>query len=181
MNPVRVEIAGGLSVKTFTRFAEAISRELGIKMPDSKLQMVQGRLLSRVRELRLASLDEYCEYLFHSPSGEAERVHFVNAVTTNKTDFFREPEHFEYLARTALPSLGHGGGRSAPNRIKVWSAGCSSGEEPYTLAMVLSEYTWQERGLDFADCVLSVVKKFPARVDRPACWSLKRVRRKGDS
>jgi chemotaxis protein methyltransferase CheR len=159
MNPERVEISSGLSAKTFARFAEVISRELGIKMPDSKLHLVQGRLLSRVRELGLASLDEYCEYLFHSPSGEAERVHFVNAVTTNKTDFFREPAHFDYLARTALPSLGHGGGRSAPNRIKVWSAGCSSGEEPYTLAMVLSEYTRQERGLDFAVLATDVSTK----------------------
>ncbi len=135
-----------LSPRSFARFADYITTELGIKMPESKLTMVQSRLLRRVRELNLESVEQYSEYFFNSAHAE-EREHFINAITTNKTDFFREPEHFEYLVHRALASLP----LSAPGRVlKVWSAGCSSGEEPYTLAMVLSEYTRQRLGLDFA-------------------------------
>lgn len=148
MSSESTAMADRLSPESFTRLAHVISTELGIKMPESKLPLVQSRLLRRVRELRLASLEDYCEYLFHSPSAGEERIHFVNAITTNKTDFFREPSHFDYLVGTALPSLVPKEGRPG-RRVAVWSAGCSSGEEPYTLAMVLSEYTRQARGLDF--------------------------------
>lgn len=135
-----------LSPETFARFARFITGEIGIKMPESKLTMVQSRLLRRVRDLRLNSVEQYSEYFFTS-SNAAEREHFINAITTNKTDFFREPEHFDYLTRVALPSLAPG---SPGERTKVWSAGCSSGEEPYTLAMVLKEYAAEHTGFDFA-------------------------------
>lgn len=124
-----------LSQAGFTRLAQFITAELGIKMPEQKLTMVESRLLRRVRELGLKSLDEYASYFFDAPAAE-ERDHLINSITTNKTDFFREPGHFEYLTGVAIPSLGKRPG--AP--LKVWSAGCSSGEEVYTLAMVLSEY-----------------------------------------
>jgi chemotaxis protein methyltransferase CheR len=138
-----------LSPKAFARFAEFITGELGIKMPESKLTMVQSRLLRRVRELRLSSIDQYGEYFFNSSNAE-EREQFINAITTNKTDFFREPEHFEFLTRTALPSLGYDGSRASGGRLKVWCAGCSSGEEAYTLAIVLSEFALQRPGFSFA-------------------------------
>jgi chemotaxis protein methyltransferase CheR len=78
---------------------------------------------------------------------EEELVHLINVITTNKTDFFREPAHFQYLVREALPEmLRHSSGRRT---ITVWSAGCSSGEEPYTLAMVLREFVAEQRGIDF--------------------------------
>jgi len=136
-----------LSHKTFARFAEFITSELGIKMPESKLTMVQSRLLRRVRELQLKSVEQYSEYFFTSANAE-ERDHFINAITTNKTDFFREAEHFDFLTRVVLPSLSRPAGRGS--RVTVWSAGCSSGEEPYTLAMVLSEYALAQPGFDFA-------------------------------
>jgi hypothetical protein len=79
-----------LSPASFARLARFITAELGIKMPDSKLTMLQSRLLRRVRELRMHSLEEYSKYFFDSSHGE-EREHFINAITTNKTDFFREP------------------------------------------------------------------------------------------
>lgn len=138
-----------LSPETFTRLARFITCELGIKMPDSKLTMVQSRLLRRARELRLNSVQEYSEYFFAASNAE-EREQFINAITTNKTDFFREPEHFDYLVRTALPSLGREAASGLDSRLKVWSAGCSSGEEPYTLAMVLKEYALQHSGFNFA-------------------------------
>jgi chemotaxis protein methyltransferase CheR len=138
-----------LSPRTFARFAQFITGELGIKMPESKLSMVQSRLLRRVRELQLNSVEQYSEYFFTS-SNAHEREHFINAITTNKTDFFREAEHFDFLSRIALPSLSRSAGDRPGSRLKVWSAGCSSGEEPYTLAMVLSEYELQHPGFDFA-------------------------------
>jgi len=137
-----------LSQKSFDRFAAYVTGELGIQMPPTKLTMVQSRLLRRARELNLDSIDEYGDYFFSSESAE-ERQYLINAITTNKTDFFREPQHFDYLVKVALPKLraGPDGGRF---RLNVWSAACSSGEEAYTLAMVLAEYGERNGGLDFA-------------------------------
>jgi chemotaxis protein methyltransferase CheR len=146
-----------LSAESFARLASYITSELGIKMPEAKVTMVQSRLLRRVRELRLASLDQYAEYFF-ADSHKEEREHFINAVTTNKTDFFREPEHFHYLRETVLPACTRDG-RRAGKRFQVWSAGCSSGEEPYTLAMVLSEYARRQSGFDFAILATDVSTK----------------------
>jgi chemotaxis protein methyltransferase CheR len=135
------------------RFFKFITEELGIKMSDAKLPMLQSRLQRRLRVLGLATLEEYHERLFNSADAEDERIHFINAITTNKTDFFREPQHFDYLVRTALPDLDTDGGKSSaarPWRLNLWCAGCSSGEEPYTLAMVLSEFAEHRRGFDFS-------------------------------
>jgi chemotaxis protein methyltransferase CheR len=90
---------------------------------------------------------EYCDYLFSSAGQNMERVELFDAVTTNKTDFFREANHFDYLATTALPQWIQGphAGRS----FRIWSAGCSSGEEPYTMAMALSEFAEQHRSARF--------------------------------
>jgi chemotaxis protein methyltransferase CheR len=123
-----------ISPRSFHRLAQFVNSELGIKMPESKLPLVQSRLLRRVRELGLASIDDYCEHLFSPGGAESERVHFIDAITTNKTDFFREPQHFRVLTGKVLPLF------DAEPRIAVWSAACSSGEEPYTLAMILCEY-----------------------------------------
>jgi chemotaxis protein methyltransferase CheR len=132
-----------ISARSFDRLAQYITGELGIQMPPTKVSLIQSRLLRRVRHLGLASLDDYCDHFFSDSAGQEERVHFVNAITTNKTDFFREPQHFNYLTQTALPTL------AAEHRLAVWSAACSSGEEPYTLAMVLSEYGAARPGFDF--------------------------------
>ncbi|MFN7996743.1 MAG: CheR family methyltransferase [Bryobacteraceae bacterium] len=137
-----------LSRAGFVRLAEFITGELGIKMPDCKLTMVQSRLLRRVRELCLQSVDEYADYFLAAPHG-SEREYLINAITTNKTDFFREPDHFSFLTESVLPAyLAANSGWC--NRFRVWSAGCSSGEEPYTLAMVLGEYQNCQPGFDFA-------------------------------
>jgi chemotaxis protein methyltransferase CheR len=136
-----------LSAEAFARFATFITEELGIKMPDSKLSMVRSRLTRRVRELNLDSLDGYADYLFQSPDAQAERTEFIDAITTNKTDFFREPQHYSYLTGTVLPAFHRGGNGS---QFRVWSAGCSSGEEAYTLAMLLSEHRSRTPGFEFA-------------------------------
>jgi chemotaxis protein methyltransferase CheR len=130
-----------LSPASFARFARYVTDELGIKMPESKFTLVQSRLLRRVRDLGLQSIEQYGEYFFAS-SNEEEREHFINAITTNKTDFFREPQHFEYLRNVVLPAV-------SGSPFKAWSAGCSSGEEPWTLAMELAEYASRHAPFDF--------------------------------
>ncbi len=119
---------------------EAVRKTLyelaGISLNDGKSDLVYGRLARRLRSLRMTSFSEYLGYI-HSASGEDEIVHFINALTTNLTAFFREPHHFEFLTDTALPEtmLRH----RSDHRIRLWSAGCSTGEEPYSIAMILSE------------------------------------------
>lgn len=100
--------------------------------------MLELRIKRRLKALNLTSFREYCHYLFEEQGQKEEMVHFIDVVTTNKTDFFREPEHFRFLAQRALPELVAREG--CEREIVVWSAGCSTGEEPYTLAMVLTEF-----------------------------------------
>ncbi len=97
----------------------------------------------RLRSLGMSSFSEYCRYLFSSSGRDAERIHIIDVVTTNKTDFFREPGHFDYLARIAVPELLERYGAGRKQVFTAWSAGCSTGEEPYTLAIVLSEIALQ--------------------------------------
>jgi chemotaxis protein methyltransferase CheR len=123
-----------LDLATFNRLASFIYDYAGIKMPANKVTMLEGRLRRRLRDTGIDTFREYCEFLF-SPAGEDERVHFIDAVTTNKTDFFREPQHFEILTKRVLPEFAREGHRD----IRVWSSACSTGAEPYTLAMVLEE------------------------------------------
>jgi len=137
-----------LSPGSFARLAHFITGELGIRMPESKLTMVESRLLRRVRDLGMQSVEQYAEHFFASSSRE-EREHLINAITTNKTDFFREPQHFAFLRDVVLPEMTRAANRRTI-RLKAWSAGCSSGEEPYTLAMVLAEYASRFPGFDFA-------------------------------
>ena len=119
---------------------EFIKNELGIKMPPTKVPMLCSRLQKRIRSLNLANIDEYQEYLFKAPGGRQELVEFVDAVTTNKTDFYREPSHFEHLVQHALAEIVALPDRDARAPLKVWCAGCSTGEEPYTIAMLLAEH-----------------------------------------
>lgn len=124
-----------LSDKDFVAFSEFIYNEFGIKMPPIKKVMLQGRLLKRIRELNMQSYSEYKKYFFSEEGQKKEIFNFLNVVTTNKTDFFREPVHFDFLRSEILPDYGN-----ANRSLKVWSAGCSSGEELYTISIVLNEF-----------------------------------------
>ncbi len=135
-----------MSSQEFDRLSEFIIEHCGIKMPPAMKFMLESRLQKRLRTLGMASFREYCEFLFDSPEGEHELVNMIDAVTTNKTDFFREPVHFQYLTETAVPEFLAESAASGGNKFVVWSAGCSTGEEPYTLAIVLSEFASQHPG-----------------------------------
>ncbi len=144
-----VFLRAGLSQELFSRLSDFIYRESGIKMPLTKKTMLEARLQKRLRSMGLTSYDEYCSYLF-SPEGIAnELVHMIDVVTTNKTDFFREAQHFEYLIEHVLPSLVQSRGAGIRRPFMAWSAACSSGEEPYTLAMVLDQFSRRARGFTF--------------------------------
>lgn len=133
----------------FTRLSELIYSITGIKLPPAKKVMLEGRLRKRMHALKMRSLDQYTEYIFNTAPSSPEYVHMINAVTTNKTDFFREPEHFHYLTEAVLPELVRIQGLGTRKRLVIWSAGCSSGEEPYTLAMVLKEFGSQYPRFNF--------------------------------
>ncbi len=127
-----------LSEKDFQVFSQFIYSEYGIKMPPIKRIMLQGRLLKRIRELQMSSYSEYKDYFFSKEGQDKELLQFLNVVTTNKTDFFREPVHFNFMNDVVLTAFKNNGINGQP--IKIWSAGCSSGEEPYTISIILNEY-----------------------------------------
>ena len=130
------------SEKDFKYIRDLIMDHTGIVLADHKVDMVYGRLTRRLRELNLESFDSYLSTLEHD---EQELVHFVNALTTNLTAFFREPHHFEFLASKLLPKILK---NKASKRLRIWSAGCSSGEEPYTIAMTVRSIIPANSGWD---------------------------------
>ena len=170
MNTPDIKIAPSLELSkaSLAQFSVFVTETLGIKMNASKLPMLQGRLQRRLRDLELESLEAYREHLFENPAGQDELQHFIDAVTTNKTDFFREPQHFDLLVDRILPELGPRtfDGRPANWTCRVWSAPCSSGEEPYTLAMVLSEYAARTPGFDFALLATDISSRMLAHAER---------------
>ncbi len=137
-----------LTNEEFDKLSRFIYKESGIKMPPVKRVMLQSRLQKRLRELNMSNFKEYCEYVFSREGLNNEIIHMLDVVSTNKTDFFREPVHFEFLQGVVLPEFI--GQRSTNRTIKIWSAGCSSGEEPYTIAIVLAEFAEQNLGFDFS-------------------------------
>ncbi|HLK19925.1 MAG TPA: protein-glutamate O-methyltransferase [Bryobacteraceae bacterium] len=151
----------GLSNLDFDRLRELIYQESGINLNSDKKTMVEIRIKRRLQNLGIATFGEYCKAVFSKEGKERELIHLIDVITTNKTDFFRESAHFDYLVSKALPELA---ARKGANRKSlVWSAGCSTGEEPYTLAMVLSEYAENQTGFGFrvlaTDISTSVLNK----------------------
>lgn len=128
----------------FRRFQGLIYRESGIWLSESKAALLVGRLGKRLRHEGLRSFKEYYRRVMESPQ---ERVQMLNAISTNETHFFREPRHFEILARLIFPEWKKQvacGTRT--RRIRVWSAGCSTGQEPYSLAMLLLDHLPADSG-----------------------------------
>ena len=139
-----------MSALDYTRIATLIGDEVGIKLPPAKRLMVEGRLRKRVRSLGLDSFAAYCAYLFKHDGLAAERPFLIDAVTTNKTDFFREAEHFECLEQRLVPDLlALRKGERQP-LLKIWSAASSTGAEAYTLAMVLADLAAQRKDFRFS-------------------------------
>ena len=123
-----------LTEAEFTRFQILIREHTGIQLRDHKRELLVARLGQHIRKLGFASFSAYYEHVSGDPSGEALRG-FINRITTNKTSFFREPHHFEFLRARLIPELRARGQR----QLHVWSAGCSTGEEPFSVAMTVQE------------------------------------------
>jgi chemotaxis protein methyltransferase CheR len=138
VHALQTDLNDRLADRHFAGIAEVIETRVGIKLPPGKRTMVEGRLRKRVRALGLTGLGAYGAQLFDKGGLDGELVHLIDCVTTNKTDFFREPSHFEFLRDVAVPELAR---RQSPRplSLKVWSAASSSGAEAYTAAMVLQD------------------------------------------
>ncbi len=127
----------------FNKITEYIRRNYGINLKEEKRALVTGRLQSVLAEKNFRSFSEYYDYIIQDKTGAASAT-LMNHITTNHTFFMREPEHFYYFRDTVLPYLKS---RAAGRDLRIWSAGCSSGEEPYTLAMIIDEFFGREKPL----------------------------------
>lgn len=134
-----------MSTRDFRAVAAAIYEDAGISLSDEKQPLVYSRLAKRLRALDLASFDQYVA-LIESPDGLEERRNMLAALTTNVTRFFREPHHFDHLRSTVLPPLLKDAERGG--RVRIWSAGCSNGQEPYSIALTILQVCPRAADLD---------------------------------
>jgi chemotaxis protein methyltransferase CheR len=136
-----------LSDQDFNKLSHFIYTNYGIKMPPAKKNMLQARLQNRLRENNLQSFKEYCDLVFSGKNSESEIVHMIDVVSTNKTDFYRENAHFEFMRSTVLPEFHQ---QQVGETLKIWSSACSSGEEVYTIGMVINEYLSGKKTFDYS-------------------------------
>jgi len=129
--------------KDFRFIQDLVAERTGIVLSDIKRTMVYSRIARRIRHCGVSNFEEYCNLL--KGGDESELISFTNAITTNLTSFFRESHHFEYLTSTVLPELEK---TKHDKRIRIWSAGCSSGEEPYSIAMTVHDFFKNKSGWD---------------------------------
>ena len=137
----RAALAPGL----FTKFQQLVYEEAGIWLAAHKQALLTGRLARRLRLLGLSNMQEYYR-LVTQPDQQHERAVMIDCITTNETHFFREPRHFDYLERKVFPKWKQEASEGTrPMRLRIWSAGCSSGQEPYSLAMLLLRHFPKEK------------------------------------
>jgi chemotaxis protein methyltransferase CheR len=165
-----------MSGEDFARLAAFIESKLGIRMPEVKRVMLESRLHRRLRSLGFASYAQYIDYVFSSGSETGELQNMIDAVTTNKTEFFREPDHFDVLETSILPELVGTGKRN----LRIWSAGCSTGEEPYTIAMTVSDFLERTSCGLSAEVVASDISWQVLEKAREAVYPMDRVHTLGE-
>jgi chemotaxis protein methyltransferase CheR len=135
-----------LNDSDFTKLSNFIYVNYGIKLPIFKKIMLQSRLASRLKINGMKSYAEYTKYVLSGDANESEIVNMIDLVSTNKTDFYREAAHFDFMKEVVLPKFIAGDSRQP---FKIWSSASSSGEEAYTIAMVISEFIENNRKIDF--------------------------------
>jgi chemotaxis protein methyltransferase CheR len=121
----------------FKFLSNLVDKNAGINLTEDKRELVYGRVAKRLRLLGIKSFNDYCKLLKQDNTDEVK--HFINSITTNVTSFFREGHHFEYLANNVIPDITRKQAGLTRPQLRIWSAGCSTGEEPYSIAMVLRE------------------------------------------
>lgn len=159
-----------LSPKQYQTVKSLIYKYAGIALTDFKQVMVQGRLAKRMRKLAMDSYGEYLDYL-QNPENANEITQFINVLTTNKTDFFRESHHFDFLAKTAFPAIEKRAKETGNRKLRIWCSASSTGEEPYTLAMCVREHFGAAHGWDIkilaSDIDTDVLKAAEAGIYNP--------------
>lgn len=144
LTPAQLSVTPAL----FRKFQKLVYTETGIWLGPSKTALLCGRLYRRLMTLGVTTLKEYYECV-SAPHGREELARMIDAITTNETRFFREPKQFDFLAQRVIPSwLREAAEGQRSKRVRIWSAGCSSGEEPYSMAMLLAKYLPAENGWD---------------------------------
>src|SRR5688572_10967170 len=134
-----------ISDEQFKFFTQYLSSRYGLRIPPEKKVLLESRLISRLNHLKMQSIEEYIDHVFKSKQANDEYQFFVDQITTHKTFFFRENYQFEFLSK----NLGSYLQKRGPGQLNVWSAGCSTGEEVYTLGMVLTEKKQEIPQVDF--------------------------------
>jgi chemotaxis protein methyltransferase CheR len=166
----------------FNYLSKLVGQNSGINLTEDKRELVYGRVAKRLRLLGIKNFSDYCELLRQDNTGEV--THFINSITTNVTSFFRESHHFEYLANKTIPDIIRKNSGVTRPRLRIWSAGCSTGEEPYSIAMVLRENIkdidrWDAKILatDLDSNVLETANKGEYPIDRIREVSIKRKKK----
>ncbi|MDC7226235.1 MAG: chemotaxis protein CheR [Spirochaetales bacterium] len=139
--------------REFHKLSSFIEQEVGIKLPPVKRTLLESRLQKRLKSLSIPDFGEYCDFVFNTDEGALEVIEMIDAVTTNKTDFMRESAHFEFMVHTALPEL-----MKNKSEIKLWSAACSSGQEPYNMAMFMEEFIERTHRVDYSITATDISK-----------------------
>jgi chemotaxis protein methyltransferase CheR len=161
-----------LTTEEFRLFQQHVRREAGIQLSDAKRPLLVGRLSRRVRELGLPSFRAYYRRVTEDP---AEAVRLLDLLSTNQTSFFREPLQFDFLERRLLPEIRRQGQQGErEKRLRVWSAACSTGEEPFSLAMVLLEAFPEGSGWDL-DVLATDVSTRVLDHGREAVWAIEKT------
>jgi len=153
-----LQTAPDLTAEDFRRVRQIAYERAGLAIPAGKEGLVRSRVSKRLRERRIASFSAYLDAVEAESNGD-EMVKLIDLLTTNKTDFFREPSHFDFLLSKVLPAV-----VAARKPLRIWSAGCSTGEEPYTLSMLLKEslperYDFRILGTDICTRVVAAARK----------------------
>lgn len=155
-----------LTDREFKKISAFVYDVCGIKLPPIKKTMLSARLQKRLRQLRITSFSDYFSYVL-SPEGRAHELPLmIDVVSTNKTDFFREAKHFDVLTTRVLPDFVKRFAQGNRKLLRVWSAGCSSGEEPYTLAMVLDDFFSKVAGIDFSILATDICTEVLAKAEK---------------
>ena len=153
-------IKASIQIHDYEYIRQLVYHHSRINLGPDKAELVSSRVQKRLRALGLKSIEAYCEYL-RSTGGEVEMTELLDSISTNVTDFFRESKHFEFLEKVVLADWVKGVQKSSAGVFRVWSAACSSGEEPYTIAITMSEffrqfpgYQWRVAASDLSTRVL---------------------------
>jgi chemotaxis protein methyltransferase CheR len=158
----------------FKRVCELVYELAGIKLNDGKRALVQARLGKRMRALNLQNLGDYLD-LVQKEGGQAELISMLDAISTNTTSFWREPAHFDHFIQVALPRAVQASKKSRDSSIRIWSAGCSTGEEPYGLGMIVLDEL-KRAGLQDVKILATDLSTFVLSVARNGIYPENRVR-----